>query len=117
MMILVTRPYGMLEYGFQFSNKMRMFASLGTGFRAPDSNARFGFGGNQDLKEETSQSIELGMNYDFNRSNKLSFRAYENKIENLIETIEVIPGSFVFENRNVSDARIKGVGANVSASI
>jgi vitamin B12 transporter len=49
------------------------------------------------------------MNYDFNRSNKLSFRAYENKIENLIETIEVIPGSFAFENRNVSDARIKGL--------
>jgi len=97
------------EDGVQLSNKMRMFASLGTGFRAPDSNARFGFGGNSDLKEETSRSIELGVNYDFNQNNKLSFRTYENKIKNLIETIEIIPGSFIFENRNVSNARIKGL--------
>lgn len=97
------------EYGFQLSKKTKMFASIGTGFRAPDSNARFGFGGNPDLKKETSRSVEMGVGYDFNPFNSLSIRAYENKIENLIETIEVIPGSFMFENRNVSDARIQGV--------
>jgi vitamin B12 transporter len=97
------------EYGYQFSNNLRIFASIGTGFRAPDSNARFGFGGNPDLKEETSRSIELGINYDFNRSNKLSFRAYDNKIEDLIETILIDPGAFTFENRNVGEARIKGL--------
>ena len=97
------------EYGYQLSNQSRLFASVGTGFRAPDSNARFGFGGNPDLKEETSRSIELGASYDFNRNTGLSIRAYENKIENLIETIEVIPDSSVFENRNVSEARIQGL--------
>jgi len=61
------------------------------------------------LKEETSRSIELGMNYDFNQSNKLSLRAYENKIEDLIETILIDPGAFTFENRNVSEARIRGL--------
>ena len=89
------------EYGYQISKNIRTFASLGTGFRAPDSNARFGFGGNPDLKEETSRSIEFGANYDFNRSNGLSIRAYENKIENLIETILIDPGAFTFENRNM----------------
>jgi len=97
------------EYGYQFSKNTRMFASFGTGFRAPDSNARFGFGGNPDLKEETSRSIELGANYDFTRNTGLSIRAYENKIENLIETILIDPGAFTFENRNVSDARIQGL--------
>jgi vitamin B12 transporter len=97
------------EYGYQLSSKVKMFASLGTGFRAPDSNARFGFGGNLDLKEETSRSLEVGMDYGFNPFNRLSIRAYENKIKNLIETIEVIPGSFMFENRNVSNARIQGI--------
>lgn len=97
------------EYGYKFSNNLRMFASLGTGFRAPDSNARFGFGGNPDLKEETSRSIEFGANFDFNQSTGLSLRAYENKIENLIETILIDPGAFTFENRNVSDARIRGL--------
>ena len=97
------------EYGYKASKKSRIFASLGTGFRAPDSNARFGFGGNPDLKEETSRSIELGVNYDINQYNDLSFRAYENKIENLIETILIDPGAFTFENRNVSDARIQGL--------
>ncbi|MFK7815712.1 MAG: TonB-dependent receptor [Gammaproteobacteria bacterium] len=97
------------EYGYKLSKKSRIFASLGTGFRAPDSNARFGFGGNSALKEETSRSFEVGANYKLNSFNSLSVRAYENKIENLIETIEIIPGSFVFENRNVSDARIQGV--------
>ncbi|NNC67642.1 MAG: TonB-dependent receptor [Gammaproteobacteria bacterium] len=97
------------EYRYQLTKKTRMFASLGTGFRAPDSNARFGFGGNPDLKEETSRSIELGMNYDFSQFNKVSLRAYENKIKDLIETILIDPGAFTFENRNVSDARIQGL--------
>ncbi len=87
------------EYRYQLTKKTRMFASLGTGFRAPDSNARFGFGGNPDLKEETSRSIELGMNYDFSQFNKVSLRAYENKIKDLIETILIDPGTFTFENR------------------
>ena len=98
-----------VEYGYQFSKKAKVFASFGTGFRAPDSNARFGFGGNPDLKEETSRSIEMGVNYNFNQLNNLSLRAYENKIENLIETILIDPGAFTFENRNVGDARIQGV--------
>lgn len=97
------------EYAYQFLRNMRMFASLGTGFRAPDSNARFGFGGNPNLREETSRSIELGIDYDFDRFNKFSLRAYENKIEDLIETVLIDPAAFVFENRNVSEARIKGL--------
>ena len=91
---------------------------LGTGFRAPDSNARFGFGGNPNLREEISRTIELGMNYDINSLNTraTSIRAYENKIEDLIETILIDPGAFTFENRNVNDARITRYGIFIPTS-
>ncbi len=97
------------EYAYAFSDKAKVFASYGTGFRAPDSNARYGFGGNPDLKEETSRSIEFGANYHLNRTSELTLRLYENKIEDLIETILINPGAFIFENRNVSQARIQGL--------
>ncbi len=97
------------EYAYALSDKAKVFASYGTGFRAPDSNARFGFGGNSNLKEETSRSIELGTIYNFNQNTEVSLRLYENKIEDLIETVLINPGAFVFENRNVSQARIQGL--------
>ncbi len=97
------------DYAYAISDKVKVFASYGTGFRAPDSNARFGFGGNTELKEETSRSIELGASYKFNSVSEVSLRLYENKIEDLIETILIDPGAFVFENRNVSQARIQGL--------
>ncbi len=97
------------EYAYQVSNQLRLFASYATGFRAPDSNARFGFGGNPDLREEKSRSTELGLDCTFNDSTGLSLRLYENKIEDLIETILIDPGMFIFENRNVSEARIQGM--------
>lgn len=98
-----------LEYGYSLSNRSRLFASIGTGFRAPDSNARFGYGGNPDLKEETSRSIEAGINYDLNPLTSLSLRIFENKIDDLIETILVDPDAFTYENRNVDQARIRGI--------
>ncbi len=98
-----------LEYAYAVSDRAKLLASIGTGFRAPDSNARFGFGGNPNLREETSHTIELGVNYEFNQNTKASLRAYENKIEDLIETILIDPGAFIFENRNVNNARIRGL--------
>ncbi len=98
-----------LEYGYNIADNAKLFASVGTGFRAPDSNARFGFGGNPDLKEETSRSLEVGLNYNINSSTAFSIRAFENKIEDLIETLLIDPGSFTFENRNIAEARIQGV--------
>ena len=98
-----------LEYGYDVAENTKIFASIGTGFRAPDSNARYGFGGNPNLDEETSRSIEAGINYEFNQHTKVSIRAFENKIEDLIETILVDPVAFTFENQNVEHARIRGI--------
>ncbi len=101
------------KYGYDVSDNTKLFASIGTGFRAPDSNARFGFGGNPDLDEETSRSIEAGINYAFSNETIVSIRAFENKIEDLIETILVDPVAFTFENQNVEDARIRGIELSV----
>ncbi len=90
------------EYGYHTTSDTRVFAGLGTGFRAPDSNARFGFGGNPNLREETSRSVEVGMSHDFNPNTKVSLRAFENKVENLIMYSDD-------RNRNVDKARIRGV--------
>lgn len=103
-----------LEYGYSLVHRAKLFASIGTGFRAPDSNARFGFGGNPDLKEETSRSIEAGVNYDLGLLTSLSFRIFENRIDDLIETIRVDPVVFTYENRNVDKARIRGIELSFS---
>ncbi len=98
-----------LEYGYSLASKTKLFASIGTGFRAPDSNARFGFGGNPGLKEETSRSVEAGVRHDLNPLTALSLRLFENRIDDLIETVAVDSVNFVYENRNVEKARIKGI--------
>ena len=98
-----------LEYGYSLASKTKLFASIGTGFRAPDSNARFGYGGNPGLKEETSRSVEAGVRHDLNPLTALSLRLFENKIDDLIETVAVDSVNFVYENRNVEKARIRGI--------
>ena len=98
-----------VEYGHNFSKQAKLFTSIGTGFTAPNSNARFGFGGNPNLREETSRSIEVGASYAFNPTTQLSIRGYENKFSDLIETILIGPGEFIFENRNVAEARARGI--------
>ena len=98
-----------LEYGYHLFQGTRLFTSIGTGFRAPDSNARFGFGGNPDLKEETSRSIEAGFKHVLTPLTSVSFRIFENKIDNLIEAILTDPATFTYVNRNVDEVRIRGL--------
>lgn len=98
-----------LEYGYSLWQGTRLFTSIGTGFRAPDSNARFGFGGNPDLKEETSRSLEAGISHKLAALTSVSLRVFENKIDNLIEATLVDPAAFTYENRNVDEVRIRGI--------
>lgn len=98
-----------LEYGYLLRQGTRLFTSIGTGFRAPDSNARFGFGGNPDLKEETSRSMEAGIRHKWTPQTFVSLRVFENKIDDLIEATLIDPDTFTYENRNVDEARIRGM--------
>ena len=107
---------GNLSYGYRLSKKTNIFAALGSGFRAPDSTDKFGFGGNPTLKPETSQNLELGFRYNIDRKSSLKSAAFYNRISNLIVfdtgsslnqniDLAVIPG-FEVEYKN-SNQRIE----------
>jgi len=100
---------GNVEYGYQATPKLRLLAGVGTAFRAPTGNDRFGFGGNIDLVPETSRNIELGLRYKINSHHSASINVFDNKIKDLINIIAVPAGSFNFSAENVQEARIKGL--------
>lgn len=102
---------GDLEYGYDLRPNLRLLASVGTAFRAPDSTDRFGYGGNPDLNPETSRNLELGLRYRPANNQHLAASAFQNDIKNLINYVDPdgwagpLPG----RNINVDQARIRGL--------
>ncbi|MGD8711375.1 MAG: TonB-dependent receptor [Thiohalophilus sp.] len=101
-----------LEYGYQLTKQLKMIAAANTGFRAPSSADRFGYGGNPDLKPEESSNQELGLRYQRKR-HRFTLNAFDNRIDNLIMYYDPdgwlgpLPGV----NENIARTRIKGVEA------
>ncbi len=98
-----------IEYGIQATPTVKLLAGVGTAFRAPTGNDRYGFGGDPDLQPETSRNIELGLRYQPTKHHNFSVSAFDNKIKNLINLIQVPAGSFNFVATNVGRTRIKGI--------
>jgi vitamin B12 transporter len=73
-----------LEFGVNLSHALRLTLASNSGFRAPDSNDLYGFGGNPNLKPETSQNSEIGLRYQITKAQRVILNAYRNKISNLI---------------------------------
>ena len=96
------------EYGWEITSATRLTAGVGTAFRAPDSTDRFGFGGNPDLRPETSRNLELGLRHRLGSNQALALQLYDDRIDDLIEFVQVDTQGFVFEARNVAKARIRG---------
>ena len=96
------------DYGYDFSAATRLTAGIGTGFRAPSANERFGFGGNPNLQPETSQNVELGLRQKIDDHQSLTLSAFRDNLDNLIQFV-VTPSNLNGENQNIARARVRGV--------
>ena len=94
------------EYGYHFTPHTRISAAVGTAFRAPDATDRFGFGGDPNLRAETSRNIELGLHHQFDERQSLALSIFDNRIENLIE-YDLASSKLM----NIGRARIRGIEA------
>ena len=99
---------GLLGYGLQFTDALRLTASLSSAFKAPTFNDLYypptwGFAGNPNLKPEHSQNKELGLRYaaDGQRFDAVYF---DNRIRDLI----AVNNTFT-SMTNVGEARMDGI--------
>ncbi len=85
---------------------LKLRASAGTGSKAPTFTERYGFFadffiGNPDLKPETSQGWEIGLETDFNRDRlRLSAAWFEQRLEDEIDGFVFDPDTFLFTAEN-----------------
>ncbi|MGD8568588.1 MAG: TonB-dependent receptor [Gammaproteobacteria bacterium] len=98
-----------VDYGYTLTPDVKLLAGIGTGFRAPTAVDRYGYGGNPDLKPETSKNIELGSRINVNESQSLSISVFRNEIDNLITLVPVDPVNYVYRAENVQRTRIQGI--------
>ncbi|WP_456375731.1 TonB-dependent receptor domain-containing protein, partial [Thiolapillus sp.] len=97
-----------LNYGYDFGQGSRAWASAATAFRVPSANERYGFGGNPDLEAEESISYELGLKHRLGERHELSVSVYRNDIDNMIQWVLVTP-PWEGYNQNVAQVRIDGL--------
>jgi vitamin B12 transporter len=100
-----------LDYAYSVTPALRLNAGAGTGFRAPNSSERYGYGGNPDLLPETSTNMELGASYQLDPKQQVWVRAFNNEIDNLIDYVILDFNTFEGINQNVARARIQGIEA------
>ena len=101
------------EYGYTFNeDRTRVHVLSGAGFRAPDATDRYGFGGNPDLKPEESRNYEVGLRHALTPRQTIGLSAFQNDIDDLIEYVVTDFETFEGINRNVAEARIRGIEAS-----
>ncbi|WP_455380988.1 TonB-dependent receptor plug domain-containing protein [Acidihalobacter prosperus] len=98
-----------LGVGYRLNASTVLDVSAGTGYRAPTFNDLYGYGGNQQLKPELSHSIQAEIHAGMGSLGQVHFTAFDQRINDLIETVLVNPSTAQYKNRNVAQARIRGV--------
>lgn len=99
--------------GWRVADGLRLSASFGEGFRAPNLNELYspGFGGlfagNPALEPERSRSLELGADVALGGAGELRLRAFRTDLRDLIS----FTGGGVSQAENIARARIEGVEA------
>lgn len=100
-----------LDYAFSVTPALRFNAGAGTGFRAPNSSERYGYGGNPELLPETSTNLELGASYQLDPRQQVWVRAFHNEIDNLVDYVILDFNTWEGINQNVARAQIRGIEA------
>ena len=90
------------------SDKTSIHFGAGTAFRAPDHTDRFGFGGNPNLKPETSENLELGVTYAVSSNERFIIVYFDTAIDDLI-------GWNGVQSVNIDKAEITGLEVNYRA--
>lgn len=110
---------GSAALGWRVADAVRLRASVGEGFRAPNLNELYspGFGGdfagNPDLEPERSRSTELGVDLGLGQAGNLRLRAFRTKIQDMIS----FTGGDNFRAENTARVRIDGIEAEYGAMV
>lgn len=102
---------GSAAAGWKFSDALRVTASFGTAFRAPDLNELYspGYGGyyagNPDLKPERSRTVELGAEWTPDAASRLAVHAFSTRVHDLID----FAGGSTYQAINIDRAAIDGI--------
>lgn len=108
-----------VAWAWQLASHWRFSASAGEGFRAPNFNELYapGFGGyyagNPLLSAETSEAIELALQWHPATTQRAELRLYRNDIDNLI----AYAGGATFQAINILRARIDGAELSYSQQL
>lgn len=102
---------GSAALAWQPRDALRLSASIGSAFRAPNLNELYspGYGGfyagNPRLEPEHSRSIELGAQWNPDAANRFSLRGFATRVRDLID----FSGGSLYQAINVAHARINGI--------
>ena len=104
---------GNAEYGYALDADTLATISFGTAFRAPDSTELYGFAGNPALDPESARNFELGLRRRIGERQAVSFAAFDDRIDNLIQYVAMPTADNPYNgiNQNVARARIRGLEA------
>jgi len=98
-----------IEYGFDLTPDMRLTGGAGRAVRAPSASERFGaFGGNPNLNEEESLTVQGGWQWTFAENQDVTVDLFFTKIDNLIAS----DANFMLQN--IDKAEITGIEAGYS---
>lgn len=90
---------------FAVNDNLRIRSSLSTGFNPPTLFEMYDFGGNPDLSAEYSESIDLGLDYEFDHGN-LSVVLFDQRTDDLIRSVGAFPNSRM---ENVDRSEVQGI--------
>lgn len=98
---------GEASYGFSLNDSSFFWLAAGSGFHAPTSVDRYGYGGNPLLQPETSENFEAGWRQGFGNLH-FTVTGFRQDIDNLMLCVALPPPSWDCVMQNVASARITG---------